>query len=542
MGRGSTNDFTVELPLQITTTKEQGCLVGQFSIPNVFSSVMERYNDRLYFRVDGVDTANTFQVNVNDRFYWGYSSPGQQTWLISTLAAGTYTAVQLAMAMANAIIAVLGPGTTVVQPPSGLPALNYNQGSTFRINSSNNRFYYRLNSPRVDNFVTLNSGDLSAEGVANAMRIALQAALGLGRSSVSARGDKVEFELFSITVTESNNKLYWLEGTPGLFARFVAIIPPGNYTFEGLLIRVRDRVTYARGGSTALVVTGEGGQLQFQYLTGFVLKIPTAAELANPTWKAANWDAAIVPVGEINPSSYTTPNSFNSLMTLPATPGNPVVGVLTYQTLQIPGTLDDWIGPPFDRSNPQAFNAYLTPVGYGTTLLTPWNLKNDFRIYIPGYGDVTDAQWRRDVWRGAAYDLNDSRSVGCISSPTPSFQATWSTAIDSPSAFVDYNICNLVAPGAYAGTTYAAQLQTCLNFQNATTGNTVTCTYQPDDGVIRVQSTRALVIFNPDLLNNPRWQADEWFAPKYRRLGTVMNPSDLRMANHIAYAGPALIS
>jgi hypothetical protein len=48
--------------------------------------------------------------------------------------------------------------------------------------------------------------------------------------------------LFSITVTESNNKLYWLEGTPGLFARFVAIIPPGNYTFEGLLIRVRDRV------------------------------------------------------------------------------------------------------------------------------------------------------------------------------------------------------------------------------------------------------------------------------------------------------------
>jgi hypothetical protein len=133
------------------------------------------------------------------------------------------------------------------------------------------------------------------------MRIALQAALGLGRSSVSARGDKVEFELYSITVTESNNKLYWLEGTPGLFARFVAMIPPGNYTFEGLLIRVRDRVNYARGGSTALMVTGVGGQLQFQYLTGFVLKIPTAAELANPTWKAANWDAAIVPVGEGQP-------------------------------------------------------------------------------------------------------------------------------------------------------------------------------------------------------------------------------------------------
>ena len=94
-------------------------------------------------------------------------------------------------------------------------------------------------------------------------------------------------------------------------------------------------------------------------------------------------------------------------MTLPATPGNPVVGVLTYQTLQIPGTLGDWMGPAFDRSNPQVFNAHLMPpVEYGTTLLIPWNLKNDFRIYIPVYQDVTDAQWRRDVWRGAAYDLN----------------------------------------------------------------------------------------------------------------------------------------
>ena len=289
-GVGATNDFTVELPLQVTTTKEQGCLVGQFSIPNVFSSVMRDYNDRLYFRVDGVNVDNTIQQNVNDRFYWGYRSNGQQTWLITTLPPGASSAVQLAIAMGNAIIAVLGPVATVVQPPSGPPVLNFNQSA--------------------------------------------------------------------------------------------------------------------------------------------------------------------------------------------------------------------------------------------------------YQIYIPGYQDITDAQWRREVWRGAAYDLNDTRSVGCIILPTPSFQATWSTDIESPSAFIDYNICNLIAPGAYTGATFATQLQSALNYENATTGNTVTCTYQPDDGVIRVQSTRALVIFDPNLLGNLRWQADEWFAPKYRRLGTVMNPSDLRMANHIAYGGP----
>jgi hypothetical protein len=88
LGIGSTNDFTIELPLQVNTTKEQGCVVGQFSMPNVFSSVMLNYNDRLYFRVDGVDLPNTIQASVNDRFYWGYSSQGRQTWLISTLTAG----------------------------------------------------------------------------------------------------------------------------------------------------------------------------------------------------------------------------------------------------------------------------------------------------------------------------------------------------------------------------------------------------------------------------------------------------------------------
>ena len=104
-GVGSTNDFTVELPLQVTTTKEQGCLVGQFSIPNVFSSVMRDYCDRLYFRVDGVNVDNTIQQNVNDRFYWGYRSNGQQTWLLTTLPPGASSAVQLAIAMGNAIIA-----------------------------------------------------------------------------------------------------------------------------------------------------------------------------------------------------------------------------------------------------------------------------------------------------------------------------------------------------------------------------------------------------------------------------------------------------
>ena len=153
--------------------------------------------------------------------------------------------------------------------------------------------------------------------------------------------------------------------------------------------------------------------------------MPTATGLADPTWKAANWDTAIVPAGEVNPSACTTANSFNALMTLPVAPDNPVVGAMTFTTLQIPDMASladwaDWTGPAFDRSSPQAFNAYLTPPvpnTYRPDLLIPANLSNQVHIYLPGYQDITDAQWRRDVWRGAAYDLNDSRAVGsCFAS------------------------------------------------------------------------------------------------------------------------------
>ena len=39
-GIGPPNDFTAELPLQVTTTNEQGLVLGRFSIPIVFGSVM----------------------------------------------------------------------------------------------------------------------------------------------------------------------------------------------------------------------------------------------------------------------------------------------------------------------------------------------------------------------------------------------------------------------------------------------------------------------------------------------------------------------
>ena len=66
-GIGPPNDFTVELPLQVTTTKEQGLVLGQFSLPNVFGSVLAGTNDRHPWQVDGEETPHTTQKRGGTR-------------------------------------------------------------------------------------------------------------------------------------------------------------------------------------------------------------------------------------------------------------------------------------------------------------------------------------------------------------------------------------------------------------------------------------------------------------------------------------------
>ena len=289
-GVGSAGDFTVDLPLQVITKKTEGLVLGAFSIANVFNSVIANYNDRLYWRVSNTVAENTIATGVNDRFYWGYDTGTSQSWVITTLPAGTYTAAQMGVLLA------------------------------MRINS---------------------------------------------------------------------------------------VIP----------------------------------------------------------------DIAMV------------------------------------------------YGPP----------------EYASIVLT-WNSPTT-ALYLPSYGDITDPAWQQQVWRGAAYNLLDSRSVGCIVNSTQGWQRTWTTAIQEPSAFVDWNFCNTIAPGSYTGTQFAVQLQSTLNYATTFTGDTVTCTYVADEAVIRVQSTRAMQIFDPELLKSSRWLADEWFAPKYERKGLTLVPSNLRSANGICW-GP----
>ena len=96
------------------------------------------------------------------------------------------------------------------------------------------------------------------------------------------------------------------------------------------------------------------------------------------------------------------------------------------------------------------------------------------------------------MWRGAPYNIFDSRSVGCIRNSTQGWLKTWTAVIHEPSAFVDWNFRNTLAPGSCTGAQFATQLQSTPNYATTFTNDTATCTYVADEAVIRVQSTRAM--------------------------------------------------
>ena len=90
---GTPNDFAVQLPQGIATRRTQGLVLGQFSIANVFTTVMAGYNEILYFRLDGNAMQNAIVAGQNDKLYyimWSNDARGTR-YYIATLTQGTYT-------------------------------------------------------------------------------------------------------------------------------------------------------------------------------------------------------------------------------------------------------------------------------------------------------------------------------------------------------------------------------------------------------------------------------------------------------------------
>ena len=50
--RGSPNDFTFLLPSAVPTTVDEGIVISQLNMPNLFQAIMQDFSDKLYFSLN----------------------------------------------------------------------------------------------------------------------------------------------------------------------------------------------------------------------------------------------------------------------------------------------------------------------------------------------------------------------------------------------------------------------------------------------------------------------------------------------------------
>ena len=91
---GNPSDFTFQLPSAVPTTVDEGIVISQLNMPNLFTTVMADFSDRLYFSLNlqdqlGLVTGLNNRIYVRTRIF----SPGAGiafTGYILTISPGTY--------------------------------------------------------------------------------------------------------------------------------------------------------------------------------------------------------------------------------------------------------------------------------------------------------------------------------------------------------------------------------------------------------------------------------------------------------------------
>ena len=65
---GTPSDFTFQLPAAVPTTVDEGIVIAQLNMPNLFATVMAGFTDRLYFSLNLQDQLGLV-TNTNNRIY-----------------------------------------------------------------------------------------------------------------------------------------------------------------------------------------------------------------------------------------------------------------------------------------------------------------------------------------------------------------------------------------------------------------------------------------------------------------------------------------
>ena len=115
--RGSPDNFTFIVPSAVSTTVDEGIVISQLNMPNLFQTIMQDFSDKLYFSLNlqdqlGLVTGTNNRLYVRTRIF----TPGTGivfTGYILTIAPGTYATIGAFITAVQAAFRTVWPAWTI---------------------------------------------------------------------------------------------------------------------------------------------------------------------------------------------------------------------------------------------------------------------------------------------------------------------------------------------------------------------------------------------------------------------------------------------
>ena len=110
---GNPSDFTFQLPSAVPTTVYEGIVISQLNMPNLFTTVMADFSDRLYFSLNLQDQLGLV-TGLNNRIYVLARTAGPVfTGRILTIAPGSYATIGAYITAVQAAFRAVWPTWTI---------------------------------------------------------------------------------------------------------------------------------------------------------------------------------------------------------------------------------------------------------------------------------------------------------------------------------------------------------------------------------------------------------------------------------------------
>ena len=437
------NDFTIELPDYVDTTRTTSVYLASCSLANTFETVLPGVNDNLYaIAQDTVDAPRVTASNENlymlykrDRLLSTITSANNLVYMLldnvdipgtvfysAAVDPGTYTVEQFATKLEAAVQSVITTSTLTWQEGEQRYVFDFNP-------SSPTVFWYIPNSldfaAAVERFNPVpwtgttipTDASSTINALLNMPRLQPAPAIPFATSATSG----------AISFTQ-----------PVTSVRYVLSSWPASVTFSDAAARLQTLLQTVFGANCT--VTAANRVLTFNTGNAWMsLEFPSDAELRSPTWKAANWTGQEYSV--LAPASYNasvrivTPTILVSSGQFPTLP--PTIYALSLPLAKAQYNTGTLLAAAL-QSTLVAASAAGASVAFDTGLGTlTFTAPSGWLFQFPLERELRDPSWRTGNWdsvpNAPSYDLANPKSLNAqlmFVAPSSLRQSTVTMSID----------------------------------------------------------------------------------------------------------------